>query len=494
MRAFRPALASLLVVAGCGDGAGDGPAASTCEALLVAPVLPSPRLTVDGAHLRDALGRDVLLRGVNAGGRAKLPPFFAFPFAESGLASQRGAPPFDDAVAAYLDRVAAWGHDVIRLPFTWEAVEPTRGAYDDAFLERYAAVAAAAGARGLRVIVDMHQDVFARPYCGDGFPLWATSHPDAAPPDDCTQWFRGYTDDERVRADLGRFWRDDDGLMTAFVAMWRRVAARLWEVDGVVAFEILNEPAAGDLDESTWARDVLAPFYARLADEIRAVAPGAPVLVDATGFEAVIAETALPRPDTDGVVFAPHYYDPLALLSGVAPEDGDAMTPLGRWRAVGDDWQAPVLVGELGIRPAAEGAAAWVRANFDALDAHRLHATLWEYSATADDWNDEAMSVVDGEGRELATAAELVRAYPLAVAGDLLAWSFDRGTLAGTLRVDAAPGGVTEVRTPTRLYPRGVVATVTAGDACAAPTADGERLLVASPTGGPVTLELAPAP
>jgi len=117
---------ALVALAGCGAGAGPG-APATCEALLAAPpALATARLTVDGARFRDALGREVLLRGVNAGGRAKLPPFFAFPFAESGVAAQAGAPAFDVAVGRYLDRVAAWGLDVIRLPFTWEAAEPTR--------------------------------------------------------------------------------------------------------------------------------------------------------------------------------------------------------------------------------------------------------------------------------------------------------------------------------------------------------------------------------
>ena len=487
-----PLLLALVALGGCGGGAGSA-APLTCEALLAAPPTPSTqRVTLEGARVLDALGREVLLRGVNAGGRSKLPPFFPFPFAESGAAGQEAAAPFDDAVATYLDRVAGWGHDVVRLPFTWEAVEPTRGSYDETYLDRYAAVIAAAGERRIRVIVDFHQDVFARAHCGDGFPPWAVGDPTATPDEDCGGWFTGYLSDAGVKGDFDRFWADDDGLMDAFEAMWRHVAARTWPRDNVVGFEIINEPSAGNADEDSWARDVLAPFYARLAGVIREVAPGAPVFVDATGFDAVTAETAVPRPDTTGVVFAPHYYDGLALVSGAAPADGDALTPLGRWRAVGDAWRAPVLVGEFGIRPDAEGAAAWVRKNFDALDAHRLHGTYWEYSATVDDWNGEAMSAVDGSGTELATASELVRAYPLAVAGELTTFAFDREALTGELSFAATAGGVSELRVPARLYPSGVSATVTSGDACTALAADGVTLLIGSLDGGPVTVTFGP--
>ena len=78
------------------------------------------RLTAKGRHLYDTDGRVVLLRGVNAGGRAKRPPFLPFPFAEAG----DEAPALEEAAAEYAERARAWGCNCVRLPFTWEAVAP----------------------------------------------------------------------------------------------------------------------------------------------------------------------------------------------------------------------------------------------------------------------------------------------------------------------------------------------------------------------------------
>jgi len=432
--------------------------------------LASLRLTVDGTALRDAHGRDVRLRGLNTGGRAKIPPFVPFAFADESP----GAPPFADAAATYFGRVKDWGLNVVRLPFTWEAIEPTRGTYDEVFLARLDGMVAAAGAHGLRVVLDLHQDVFARPYCGDGFPLWAMSDPDPAPAD-CANWFNQYFLPP-VQREFDRFWGNEDGLMDAFEALWRMLATRYAEVDAVVGLEIINEPGWGSMDMDDFSRDVLTPFYSRLAAIVNEVAPGRLVLVDPTGVDGVLLETAMTLPAGEGIVFAPHYYNGQVAYLGQVPEAVDVMSALAKWKAVGEDWDVPVFVGEFGVAHHVEGAARFMRLHWEALEALGLHGTQWEYSVTGQSWNTESMSVVDADGAERDVAVELVRAYPSAIAGTLVDWRFDRATRTGELTLEAA--GTTIVTAPLRLYPDGLEATVLEGEACVRWDAAREELRV----------------
>lgn len=474
---------AVLLVSGCQEAPCEAPSPLTMTTL---------RLTVEGGRLLDAEGREVLLRGLNAGGRSKLDPFFPFPFAESDRPEQAGAPPFAEAAAAYAARLGSWGINLVRLPFTWEAVEPVRGSYDATFLGRYQELATAFGQEGIRVVVDAHQDVFARAYCGDGFPPWACPEPLPEPPQDCSGWFMGYlAGDPAMAAAFDRFWAGEDGLVDAFEALWRHVAAALWTVDAVIGFEILNEPYPGTADERDWAAGVLVPFYERLAGAIQEVAPGALVFFDATGLSATTTRTALPRPAGTGLVFAPHYYAMSAFVEGF-PHDPDAiLTDLGRWADKGVEWDLPVLVGEFGIKPTAEDAARYLRLTYDALDAHRLHSAQWEVSTTADDWNDEAMSVVDPSGADTALVDVLVRPYPRAVAGTLTRFAFDADTGEATLEYDAEAGGISEIAVPLGRYPLGVRLRLRGVPGCAADLGAG-LVVVRADRAGPAVLTIRP--
>src|SRR5580693_2581777 len=179
-RRLRAALALITALAplpGCHASEPAAPPAGTCS--LTPPALASSQLRADGTALRDALGRVVVLRGVDAGGRSKLAPFAPFDFTGDG---------YDAALGAYLDRAASWGINALRVPFVWAAVEPTEGTYDPAFLARYDALLDGAWARGMFTIVDFHQDVYADVYCGDGFPDWTLPGPLPAPAHDCPDW------------------------------------------------------------------------------------------------------------------------------------------------------------------------------------------------------------------------------------------------------------------------------------------------------------------
>jgi endoglycosylceramidase len=408
-------------------------------------------LRAEGRLLLDEQGRRVTLRGVNAGGRSKFAPYSPFDYSDD----------FDAALEVYLDRAAGWRIDVLRVPFSWEGFEPSRGQPDEDALARYDALLDGAYARGLWTIVDFHQDVYASPFCGDGFPPWTLDDP-GEPHWDCHDWYNGYFFDDEVQAAFDRFWADapagdaTEGVRTAFGQLWDGVVDRHADRPGVIGYEVLNEPSWGNADSEVWAADTLAPFYEELAARLQARDPGALIFFDATGYDAVTTSTDMPRPAGDNLVFAPHFYDP-TLVVGDGPTVADVDERLGDWAAVGAAWDLPVLIGEFGLQPHREGVTEFIREHYEAFDALGLHATCWEYSASEALWNYEDLSLVEPDGAPRSSLLDAaVRPYVRALAGELEALTYDHESGALTLRYSGEVGGVSEIALPAALYPADV--------------------------------------
>ena len=472
------ALIGATLLLGCGDMESDEPVARRCT--LARPLAADSRLTAEGTRLVDTHGRTVSLRGVNAGGRSKFAPFAPFDFDDGD---------YDAALAEYLDRAEGWGINVLRVPFTWEAVEPEPGVLDEAFLVRYDKLLDAAWARGMRSVVDFHQDVYAAVYCGDGFPAWTIQGPVPEPHHDCPDWFTGYLTNPDVKAAFDHFWADDTGVQTMFASMWDKMAARHANRPGVIGFEVINEPGWGTADTSVWGPSVLAPFYSRMAERIQAAAPGALVFFDTTGIEAGAGETSLVRPEGEGLVFAPHYYDFKALIGAGGDPDSVAFF-LAKWASVGEAWDVPVLLGEFGIDHDREDATAYIAAHFDALDALGMHGTYWEYSDAQEAWNDESLSVMNHGEEVLPVVEGFMRPYPRALAGSDARVSYEH--VSRELSLTYAPAaGITEVAVPVRLYPNGASVSLTGAcfDDAASP---GVLLLQADEGAAEVRLEVRP--
>jgi endoglycosylceramidase len=437
-------------------------------------------LHAEGTTLHDALGRVVVLRGVDAGGRSKLPPFAPFDFASGE---------YDAALAAYLDRAASWGINALRGPVTWEAVEPTEGADDEAFLKRYDALLDAAFQRGMFTIVDFHQDIYAAFLCGDGFPAWTVPGPHPAPHHDCPGWGTKYLSDPDVRSAFDAFWADGSPARAAYLKLWDRMVMRYRDRPGVIGFEPFNEPAAGTADPDAWASTTLTTFYTAIGAQIHAVAPAALVFVDATGPDSVIMATSLQRPEGAGFVFAPHYYQPAA-LTGQTPDPDSVRSAVQRWANVGKKWNVPVLLGEFGAVNSTPNATDYLTAHFDALDALGMGGTEWEYSVAKELWNGEDLSLVDGDGKEGPLAAAILRPFPRAVAGEGVVFSYQAAKHTMDLRYTPASSGVTEIASPERAYPAGYTVTITGG--CVDKAVAGTLLVQADAGAGSVEVKVTP--
>ena len=468
----RLALAVIVVAsAACSPSTPAGPTARNCSLAAASP--PDWRLRADGTHLRDGLGRVVLLRGVNAGGRSKFAPFMPFDFT---------AQDFDARLAAYLDRARSWGIDAMRVPFTWAAVEPVQGTDDEAFLKRYDALVEGAWARGIWVVVDFHQDIYAEALCGDGFPAWTLPGTPPAPHHDCAAWSFEYFKNADVLAAFDRLWADGSPVQAALASMWDRMVARYKDRPGIAGFEVINEPAAGSADPGPFEATILTDFYSKMVARIRGAAPGALVFVDPLGVDGAFLTTTLKRPVGDGIVFAPHYY-------AIGTQDPSAVTErMQVWADVGKAWNAPVFVGEFGTSYLNNSALPYMSGHFAALDALGLSGTEWEYSVAKEGWNFETGGLVADDGTERPVAGAVQRPFARAVAGDAIRTAFDADSRVFTLDFTATSADVTEVSLPVRAYPKGV--DLSLSGACVDASHPGELRIQADAPGKAVSLRV----
>jgi endoglucanase len=219
---------------------------------------------------------------------------------------------------------------------------------------------------------------------------------------------------------------DAEAAYSALADGWRRLARTLRALPADRVFgELLNEPPT---DDSVWR-----PHAARLARELRSELPATTFIVEPAPFQRVEALAAWRPLDDANIVYAFHYYDPMAFthqgltwdrgsplarLEGVpfpaSRDDPSTLRLLERLRASGEtelaqsidraletpwnrraidnqfaplaDWSrkhgAPVILNEFGVlRLKAERAARleWLRDVREAAEARGFGWTHWEY-------------------------------------------------------------------------------------------------------------------
>jgi hypothetical protein len=298
-------------------------------------------------------------------------------------------------------------------------------------------------------------------------------------------------------------------------------AGCLWKRHGVWDFDRSGEPVLLQPGYFTRAhgqvvdfnRDYLVPFSQRFARAIRQVMPAALIFVECDPTEPVPPRAGggsmWGEGDVDGLVFAPHWYDALTLLTkhytplaAVDELTGRAVFGAGRIRksfaaqlaqrkaaAKAVLGAVPTLIGETGIPFDLDDRQSFRSGDFSqqalalervfrALEDNLLSCTLWNYTPDntnlrGDLWNGEDFSIfcrdqqrrhagIHSGGRALEAA---VRPYPARMAGELQEMSFDSKTkvLRFSFRHDPQVTAPSEVFVPRLQYPNGMRVEVSDG-------------------------------
>ena len=421
-----------------------------CASTAAHAALDGRRLHFADGRLRDQRGREVTLRGVNARAQGIFDDTF-----DDGRLPLEPIPVFD---AGDAERMQSLGFNLLRLPISWSALEPTPGAYDRSYLDRIAAVVDACTRRGILVIIDFHQDAFSKEIGQDGAPRWVLDlllGPGNYP------YLGGPLDDLTARrfapstvAAFHDFFADQDGIQERFAAAAVAVAKRFRRARGVLGYELMNEPfvlAAGGTQVQ------LDAFHVRVATAIRRVDRRHLIVFEPDTIRNLTNQAPLPAAPfpVPGALYAPHIYT--GVFDGLDFSSGNpALLAPSMERAANEAaaWGTPLLVGEYGIDPTSPVANRWITAELDLQDRLRAHSTFWLWKEISGGY----WGLYDANGVERTSRTRaLSRAYARAVPGTVTEHTFDDTASTLRLRYQARGRAPLELFVPAGRFPDGVV-------------------------------------
>lgn len=190
--------------------------------------------------------------------------------------------------------MAALGFNSLRLALSWSLLEPSRGHFNQTYIDRVAQVVGWARDLGIYVIIDMHQNAYSR-YVGrpdnpplpggakvnlrykTGAPPWAT-FADGLPSEDYLH--QREANPAVLEADTN-FWYNRDGIQDEYIKAVAQLANRFKDDSTVAGYSVYNEPLEGWNLPPGFEDLLLFPFYRRVIDAITGAHDGMPCW---TGF------------------------------------------------------------------------------------------------------------------------------------------------------------------------------------------------------------------
>ncbi len=152
--------------------------------------------------------------------------------------------------------VNEFGFNAFRIGAEWAALQPEPNETDTAYLSALLNATETLGRAGAYAILDMHQDgLSSRVGAYDGIPLWLANRTKFRKP------WNGKSGDLNPATDqiFEDLYTNRTGGLAAWAGAWRSFSSTFKAVPSVLAYELINEPFAGDV----WTNPLLFdPAYA----------------------------------------------------------------------------------------------------------------------------------------------------------------------------------------------------------------------------------------
>lgn len=262
-----------------------------------------------------------------------------------------------------MENLRSWGFNIVRLGVMWPGVEPGPGLLGLDYLAAADKLAKDLGEHGIHTLIDLHQDIGSRHFCGEGFPEFyveellkdpdsllskvnhfpfplqygpmagnASGYPSL---DDCLKTTFGmYYYTEKVGALWGHLFDSRSELRAGALRYWAAVATQFRGRPYVLGYELLNEPSGFclngtlasclDLDvlsNNQLEDEYLVPLYRDMAKTIRAVDKTTPIFYEPFPTPKLSSDpwfSHVPLGNDDQQVLAYHIYCQPGRVGGLA--------------------------------------------------------------------------------------------------------------------------------------------------------------------------------
>ena len=260
-------------------------------------------------------GRYSIFHGVNV--VVKLPPF---------IPDTETFDPYFSFTEADITILKRLGINLVRLGIIWESIEYAEGEYNSTHLEKMSTIVSKLEENGITVIIDAHQDMFSRLFCGEGAPKfyvdklsyttdcktnivsqifglfsaciplskykWKYDEKGVPRIEDCVAGsFIDYHKSPELMSVYDSFFKNENGVLDSFVNFWKFVAKKFKGRKNVLGYDLWNEPWASNL----WIdlksllpgyvdNKILSDFYAKIDEGIAEIDPDYTMLFEPIPF------------------------------------------------------------------------------------------------------------------------------------------------------------------------------------------------------------------
>lgn len=352
-------------------------------------------------YFRDADGRILLFRGVNVCNSAKWNPDYLPWHTEKEYS-----------------KLVEHGFNVVRFLIFWEAIEPEESKENAAYLRKVKEHLAILDKLGIKVILDIHQDLYNRKFTGNGFPDWALPNKEY-PFTPQKKWFMNYLQKAVVES-YKYFWKSDR-LKKKYIEMVMFVQSYFNDASNVVSIDVMNEPFPALPSLPLFERNTLTEFYRCMRYERDGLKSAGknhniPLFVE----PAIWTSSGVPSGLTSGdklskLFYIPHYYPPFCHYEGTYNWFNKFLMKIAlRSKArEAQKTKSPYIIGEFGISVDVKKRLSGIRDFIDHSNKYHMNWCWWSY----DKMEHSTQGLMDNDGNPNVTMMALTHAYPQKIAG-----------------------------------------------------------------------------